>query len=329
MLRQRLSNEEISDRLGISLDGAKYHVSEILGKLGVQNRREAALWTPDQRPWWRSAGALFSVSRPRVDWLSPAVGGALAVVIAVAVGLLVWALLATRGDDGTGTNELADTDVGSPTPFSVEDLSATLLTLDQLSAGWKGGLPLDQFGLGWFVGEEPADPPICAVRASPRAWLVQAEASFEHDVDDLGHGPFLYQAVAAFPEGGAKAFMDEVTSIIQSCPAEVELGPGEILLTQAVERATARPAETVFPIVTWQFSLLPIPELGEQSLAFKRALGPQVQQAEVDSVLIRRGDLVSFVFYFSLGGSFGGTDISQTEAFAHLADEKLRAFAER
>ena len=100
LLRQRLSNEEISDRLGISLDGAKYHVSEILGKLGVRNRREAALWTSEQRPWWQSAGVLLSIPRPRIGWLSPAVGAALAVVVAVAaVGLLVWALLATRGDE--------------------------------------------------------------------------------------------------------------------------------------------------------------------------------------------------------------------------------------
>jgi DNA-binding NarL/FixJ family response regulator len=34
-LRAGLSDQEIAGRLGISLDGAKCHVSEILGKLGV------------------------------------------------------------------------------------------------------------------------------------------------------------------------------------------------------------------------------------------------------------------------------------------------------
>ncbi len=33
-----------TNRLGISRDGAKYHVSEILSKLGVPNRIEAAKW---------------------------------------------------------------------------------------------------------------------------------------------------------------------------------------------------------------------------------------------------------------------------------------------
>lgn len=44
LLREGLSNEQIALRLGISLDGVKFHVSEILGKLGVSNRNEAANW---------------------------------------------------------------------------------------------------------------------------------------------------------------------------------------------------------------------------------------------------------------------------------------------
>jgi len=47
LLREGLSNEQIATRLGISLDGVKFHVSEILGKLGVSSRNEAARWQPD------------------------------------------------------------------------------------------------------------------------------------------------------------------------------------------------------------------------------------------------------------------------------------------
>jgi DNA-binding CsgD family transcriptional regulator len=46
LLRQGLSNREIAERLGISLAGAKFHVSEIIGKLGVTSREEAATWRP-------------------------------------------------------------------------------------------------------------------------------------------------------------------------------------------------------------------------------------------------------------------------------------------
>jgi murein DD-endopeptidase MepM/ murein hydrolase activator NlpD len=38
------TNPEIADALGISLDGAKYHVSELLGRLGLERREEIAAW---------------------------------------------------------------------------------------------------------------------------------------------------------------------------------------------------------------------------------------------------------------------------------------------
>jgi DNA-binding CsgD family transcriptional regulator len=44
LVREGLSNGEIGRRLGISTDGAKFHVSEIITKLGVTSRREAAGW---------------------------------------------------------------------------------------------------------------------------------------------------------------------------------------------------------------------------------------------------------------------------------------------
>ncbi|HYM16779.1 MAG TPA: helix-turn-helix transcriptional regulator [Dehalococcoidia bacterium] len=44
LIRDGLTDREIALRLGISLDGVKFHVSEILGKLGVTSRNEAARW---------------------------------------------------------------------------------------------------------------------------------------------------------------------------------------------------------------------------------------------------------------------------------------------
>ena len=49
LLREGLSNEQIALRLGLSLDGVKFHVSEILSKLGVGSRNEAAQWEGKQR----------------------------------------------------------------------------------------------------------------------------------------------------------------------------------------------------------------------------------------------------------------------------------------
>ena len=38
LLRHGLTNQQIADRLSISLPGARYHVSEILSKLDVSTR---------------------------------------------------------------------------------------------------------------------------------------------------------------------------------------------------------------------------------------------------------------------------------------------------
>ncbi|MCK9496217.1 MAG: helix-turn-helix transcriptional regulator [Dehalococcoidia bacterium] len=38
------TNTEIAEELGITLDGAKYHVSELLGRLGLRRREEVAEW---------------------------------------------------------------------------------------------------------------------------------------------------------------------------------------------------------------------------------------------------------------------------------------------
>ena len=63
-IRDGLSNEQIAERLKVTIDGVKYHVSEILSKLDVENRHDAARWAEQEhpQPWW--AGALA----PLVFW---------------------------------------------------------------------------------------------------------------------------------------------------------------------------------------------------------------------------------------------------------------------
>ena len=45
LLRMGLTNQEIAEWLGISFHGAKYHVSEVLTKLGLDGREEVAALT--------------------------------------------------------------------------------------------------------------------------------------------------------------------------------------------------------------------------------------------------------------------------------------------
>ncbi len=53
LIRDGLTNEAISARLAISQDTVKFHVSQILSKLSVSNRQEAARWQgePKRRAW--------------------------------------------------------------------------------------------------------------------------------------------------------------------------------------------------------------------------------------------------------------------------------------
>jgi DNA-binding CsgD family transcriptional regulator len=44
LLRLGLTNAEIAQRLGITEGGVKFHVQQILSKLGVSSRQEAARW---------------------------------------------------------------------------------------------------------------------------------------------------------------------------------------------------------------------------------------------------------------------------------------------
>jgi DNA-binding CsgD family transcriptional regulator len=44
LLREGLTNREIAEKLDISTDGAKFHVSEILTRIGVTSRVDAVRW---------------------------------------------------------------------------------------------------------------------------------------------------------------------------------------------------------------------------------------------------------------------------------------------
>ena len=87
-LREKLPNAEIGVRLGVSPDAVKYHVSNMLGKLQLENREQLAAWSEPsglRRLWAGTAG---------MGWKLAIGGGVVAVsVVAVAV---VWGL--TRDD---------------------------------------------------------------------------------------------------------------------------------------------------------------------------------------------------------------------------------------
>lgn len=99
LVREGLTNPQIAERMGITLDAAKYHVSEILSKLQLGSREEAAAWQPEPpgvavlRPSWASALGHW--------WpLAARFAGAGVMVAAVAgLGVLAYGVMKSEGDE--------------------------------------------------------------------------------------------------------------------------------------------------------------------------------------------------------------------------------------
>ena len=100
LLRRDFTNEQIAQRLGVSLDGAKWHVSEIIGRLGVADRHEAARWRPEgaPRPWW----SLAWLRDLRWSTAAKATSVAALVVVSVAVIAFGWGVRRTNKDAAPG-----------------------------------------------------------------------------------------------------------------------------------------------------------------------------------------------------------------------------------
>src|SRR6185437_6415933 len=88
------TNAEIGEALGISLDGAKWHVTEILTRLQVQTREQAADWWRHEQSVQQRASRLFSHFRPIT-----AIGGiALGGTVLAAVGVCAVVILMRPSD---------------------------------------------------------------------------------------------------------------------------------------------------------------------------------------------------------------------------------------
>jgi DNA-binding CsgD family transcriptional regulator len=111
LLQEGLTNEEIADRLGITERGARYHVSEILSKLGVQSRFQAAAWQPAA-----SGSRFFGVALLAMLWrklpleqvmkltTGAVLGAAVVAAIFIAIGIAVMDSRSGGEDDSAAIN---------------------------------------------------------------------------------------------------------------------------------------------------------------------------------------------------------------------------------
>lgn len=137
------TNPEIASALGITLDGAKYHVSELLGRLGLERREEIAEWYRSERRSrrMRRFAGLFA-SAPR------AFGAAAAATALVAIGvMLVVALNGGRAPDGPAN---VATSTPTATPAEVGEAGTTPVFG---ASGDASDLPDTLEGLPFLLGQ--------------------------------------------------------------------------------------------------------------------------------------------------------------------------------
>lgn len=113
LLRKGMTNDEIAKKLGISIDGVKYHVSDILLRLGVNSRYEAQYI--DVPPPSRQAGflALFAFRRPSIGSLTMVACGACMIALIVVGAVLFARRLASEvpADSDSGTQPAIETGI--------------------------------------------------------------------------------------------------------------------------------------------------------------------------------------------------------------------------
>jgi DNA-binding CsgD family transcriptional regulator len=103
LLREGLTNKQIAARLGITERGAKYHVSEILSKLGLKEREEAVAWRGSPR--WPAG--LLAGFMARLSGTLPRIARGLLVTAVLALFALALGILVMDRRGGQ-SNTLAD-----------------------------------------------------------------------------------------------------------------------------------------------------------------------------------------------------------------------------
>lgn len=162
LLREGLSDQEIADRLEMTLSGAKHHVSDILSRLGVVSRGEAATWEPtvQRSSWWQRAVLLG------LAWKATAIVVVLGA--SVGIGVLAWGVSRT-GSESVSAPVFQDLHL--PPPVNEPKLSRA--QIEAVAATWPGVRAIDiQVSTRKAIAEAIDMPDV--LRDQSTAWLLRA-----------------------------------------------------------------------------------------------------------------------------------------------------------
>ena len=184
LLAEGKSNAEIAEAMGITLDGAKWHISELLAETGCEERQALASWWRDRRE--RRTRAAF--------WSALLVSRKLTAGVTVAAfGLLVltsWLLL-RGGDDGGSISPEAAADF-APTATATSQPSVTVGSPPHcdtaLPGGFRNVMPEELRAQGMVEFGRVIVPRSCPLQVANRAdmaFLCLADGG-EIDMEEAG-----------------------------------------------------------------------------------------------------------------------------------------------
>ncbi len=163
LLRRGLTNEEIAQALNISPDGVKFHVSEILGRLGVESRHDAALWQmePKRSRWSLALAPVVAVKKLKVGALGYPVAATATAGAVVGIGLLAWGLTRTHGDGSA----ITPASTSAPARTNVPEVDRVIDLL--LHQDVDGLVKLTRYEpIGCSATQTVGSPPPCAPGAA-------------------------------------------------------------------------------------------------------------------------------------------------------------------
>lgn len=196
LVRLGLTNDQIADRLGITSNGVKYHISQVLSKLGVSSRHEAVNAAyGDSRRRWRAAAFASRLAR--------AAGAATVLAALVGVALLLWGVL--RSDEQANSP-----DVSGLTPADVYASVEKAATRpgQVLHSQIEATVEMDGETVPYFTTELWTDPASESVRSEYHLAPEQDSYDLATEATVIIVGRYVY-----YPDDPGEALRDEITDI--------------------------------------------------------------------------------------------------------------------